>query len=90
VQVGFSSSIFTVQDHILDHSKITYTVLLVLYAKPFKRLQTKSKMVVRISQLLIILTGTIAHNHGNEILFNTPMNFSQMTLISLLDSLKIV
>jgi hypothetical protein len=47
-------------------------------------------MVVKIDQLLITLTGTIAHEHGNETLFNTPMNFSQMTLISPLDFFKIV
>jgi len=46
-------------------------------------------MVVRIDQLLITLTGMIAHEYGNEMLFKTPMNFSQMTLISALDLFKI-
>jgi hypothetical protein len=30
------------------------------------------------------------HEHGNEMLFNIPMNFSQITLISPLDFFKIV
>ncbi len=47
-------------------------------------------MVVRIDQLLITLTRMIAHEHGDEMLFNIPMNFNQMTLISPLDFLKIV
>jgi hypothetical protein len=50
----------------------------------------KSKMVVRINQLLTTLIGMIAHEHGDETLFNIPMNFSQMTLISPLDFFKIV
>jgi len=65
----------------MDHSKILLQI---------ERLQTKSKMVVRIDQLLITLTRMIAHEHGDEMMFNIPMNFSQMTLISPLDFLKIV
>jgi len=65
----------------MDHSKIILQI---------ERLQTKSKMVVRIDQLLITLTRMFAHGHGDEMLFNIPMNFSQMTLISPLDFLKIV
>jgi hypothetical protein len=65
---------------LLDHSNILL---------PIERLQTKSKMVVRIDELLITLTGMIAHEYGNETLFKTPMNFSQMTLISPLDLFKI-
>jgi len=65
----------------MDHSKKILQI---------ERLQTKSKMVVRIDQLLISLTIMIAYEHGDETLFNIPMNFSQMTLISPLDFLKIV
>jgi hypothetical protein len=65
----------------MDHSKILLQI---------ERLQTKIKMVVRIDQLLITLTRMIGHEHGDETLFNIPMNFSQMTLISPLNFLKIV
>jgi hypothetical protein len=65
----------------MDHSKILL---------PTERLQTGSKMVVKINQLLATLTGMIVHEHGDETLFNIPMNFSQMILISPLDFFKIV
>jgi len=68
----------------MDHTKIG-----------LPRLQVKNKMVVRLGQLLIMLTRMIAHGHGDEAfaqysneLWPNDLNFTIGSLLCLLRTLE--